>query len=402
MRKVLFFIVVTLLTQSLWAQEDRQHFIKITHAGGLTVAVDSSGDTWYYDSEAAEFVREDDFDGLPDGYEDEGGGFDESLILPPEVRCTEIIDGDIVDLLDEVVVEIDERVEGKITSGKNVTIKGLVIGNVISFRTVYIERTGEVRGDVTAPNVVKESGARVLGRIQEVPVPDIGNIGVTEISGVFPDFAALLLTAIWIFLCVITIAVAPTQVSRVVNKVKEKMVSSFFWGLLGWVMIVPVFLLLVITIVGIPIAILVFPFVLVAAWVMGYVAASIYIGGILNPLFGWRDKSTYVKGIVGIAAIGLGHVLANILVGLGAQGLGVFLSTIFLIVSIVALTVGFGAVISSKFGAQPKVAVQTADSSASPEGPAPPREPAPPTPPVKPPPPPPRIPPPPKRSDATD
>ena len=54
--------------------------------------------------------------------------------------------------------------------GKNVTIEGKIIGNIVGFESVIISRTGSVKGNVTSPRVTLEDGARFKGSIDmEMP-----------------------------------------------------------------------------------------------------------------------------------------------------------------------------------------------------------------------------------------
>jgi hypothetical protein len=386
------------------AQEsDETRFVKIKHTADRTVAFDSSGDKWIYDSELGEFVHEDDYEG--------GGGDDsdigpDAVILPPEIRCTDIHKGDITEVFSRVVVEIDERIEGSVTSGKDIIIKGLVTGNVLSYRTVTVESTGEVRGDVIAREIISERGGRIIGQRTEVTLP--GGIGVPEVGGVFPDFMGVIFTGFLIFLCIIVIALLPKQVHRVVTRITTETLKSFLVGLLAWFAILPLFVLLVITIVGIPIALLIFPFALIAAFLLGYVGITIYIGNKFCPVFGWQDKSIYIKSICGVIFIAIIRLLANFLATIGLEGLALFIAIVYMVLAFVAVSTGLGAVVTTRFGTRERHAGITPDDGPHRHEPQP-------APPVKPPPPPqteplppqvtpppPVPPPPPKSGNATD
>jgi len=49
--------------------------------------------------------------------------------------------------------------------GKNVTIEGKVVGNIVGFDNVRIAKTGSVKGNVTSPRVMLEDGAKFKGSI---------------------------------------------------------------------------------------------------------------------------------------------------------------------------------------------------------------------------------------------
>jgi len=404
------FIVGLIAAAALLAQEhQRRQFVKITNSAGWTIAVDSTGQQFIYDTERDEFVPEDEYVGGPDSQDvDQNRDYGpDEVILPPEIRCTDIYVGDITEIFSEVVVDIDERIEGSITCGRDVVIKGLVTGNVVSYRTVTVESTGEVRGDVIARSIVRDRGGRILGQRKEVPFPE--GIGVPQVTTAFPSFSGIILTGFAIFICLITIALFPRQLKVITTVIERSVLKSFFWGILVWFSILPVFVLLLITIVGIPIAILVFPFVLIAAFLMAYVAATIYIGQRVCPYFNWQDKSTYIKSIVGVVFIAVAQIISGFFGLVGIKGLNVLFGVIYFIIAFVAITSGLGAVATSRFGTRPKTPGTGPEPGGLPPGPGT-------VPPVKPPPPPrseslppqvnvppPPVPPPaPKSGDATD
>ena len=116
----------------------------------------------------------------------------------------------------------------------------------------------------------------------------------------------------------------------------------------------------------------------------------------------------YIKGLLGVCAIAALRVLWSVFDTVGATGLDNFFMVIYIVVVSIAITIGIGAVVASKFGASPKPAGPTymgmppdAPRPAPPVKPPPPpkSEPAPPM--VEAPPPP--VPPPvPKSGNATD
>jgi hypothetical protein len=399
------------MAEAALAQVDQERrFVKITHSSDKTIAVDSSGQEWYYDKETGEFVTPDEYresSRREYGSDDEDDLGSDKLVLPPEKRCTDKHIGDVIDLLGEVVVGFDQRIEGSITARK-VVVKGLVIGNVVSYSTVRVESHAEVRGDVFAKEITTERGGRILGSKHEVPFPELIGEGGPGMPSGGTVFEALVLTGFFAFICLITIALVPDRLNRIVTRVEQGAVSSFFWGVLVWFSILPLFVLLIITIVGIPIAILVYPFALIAAVVLGYVAVALFIGKKVSPYFKWQDKSVYIKGLLGVCFLAALRILWSFFDSVGATGLDTFFMVIYIVLASVAITIGIGAVVSSKFGAVPRPAGPPRMGT-PPEAPRP-------VPPVKPPPPPktepippqiitppPPIPPPvPKSGNATD
>ena len=394
MRHLFYIFIIVLALASLVAGQDKPpaHFIKITHSADETIAIDSTGKEWRFDKDKGDFVpatgrkTSGAGTGAASDREDTGRG---SIILDPEVRCTDVRVGDIFEVFQEVVVGLDQRIEGNITCGRDVVVKGLVTGNIYSGRTVTVESTGEVRGDVIANEIRKETGGRILGQRTEAPFPGRIGFDIPQLTGPIPGPAGIVLAGFMIFICVITIALAPRHVSRVVAKMEAGPVRSFFWGILGWFSIIPLFALLIITIIGIPVAILILPLALAAGLILAFASAMIFIGGKFAATFGWQDKSAYLKSIIGVLVFALVQLVATLFNVAGVQAMGGILAAIVIVVGIGLLSIGFGAVISSRFGVRPKVVKVVIDvaphSGAYGE--------APPIPPVKPPPPP--------RSDAS-
>lgn len=401
-RSLTYLLGIMLLTGAIMAQEGAPGtFVRINHSSDETVAVDSTGTTWYYDSEIGEFVESQSHsraDGRIRNRLNESDFGDEDVILPPEIRCTDVHTGDISEFFDQVVVEVDERIEGSVFSVQDVIIKGLVTESVVSFRTVTITGTGEVRGDVIAKDIERERGGRILGQRQRVPFPDLISLQLPRFTGILPGFVNLLITGILIFLCLIVIGLLPAQLGRIVEKVESGLIISFFYGLLVWLALSPLAALLIITIIGIPIAVLILPLAIVIAIILGYVAVTVYLGKRLCPLFGWSGKSLYMKALCGVVVLELGRLLAAGFLTFNLDVPAIIFFVAYGILDFLALTIGIGAVVSSRFGIKPKVATTAPGIT-----PPPTKAVVPPPSPSTPQPPPPPIPPPLKHDeDATE
>jgi hypothetical protein len=362
---------LVLLAAPAAAQETSgQKFVRITHSADGTTAVDSVGVVWHYDADRGEFVPGEGAGrktAVDRGDEDT---VEEGIELPAEVRCTNIHEGDISRLFSEVVVETDERVTGAVFSGRDVIVKGLVDGDVVSLKTVTVTSTGEVRGNVIAKEIRRDRGGRILGQQSKVPLPVVTGWSTPGVF-VLPWLVTVAFIGFVIFITVIVIALVPKAVGRVAARVNQAAVKSFFIGLLGWFSIIPVFALLIITIVGIPIALLAFPLILVGAVVLAVAAAAIFIGERLCPLLHWEHKSTYMKAICGIIAVELLDLAASLFGSLGAYAIHYLFLALYVIVVSVAVTVGFGAVISTRFGTRSGPPAPKTDGSAAGQVPAP-------------------------------
>jgi hypothetical protein len=353
MPRTFLLYVLTLFSAAVLAQNESTHtFIKIIHTPDGTTAIDAQGKVWSYDSEKGDFViaESQEIPPVPDAPRDSL----DQMMLPPEVRCTDVRYGDINDFFNDVTVGLDERIEGSVTSGKDVTVKGLVTGDIVSFQTVVVENSGEVRGNITAREIRKERGGKILGQRKEVAFPRISNIQLPSYSSWKTVAVAVFLTGFLIFICVIVSALVPVHLGRVIDKIDSHLIKSFFWGILGWFAIAPIFVLLLITIVGIPIAILLYPLVILAALGLGFTSMSIFLGSRICPLIGIQSQSIYIKGIIGVLALKSLLFLMVIVNFLGSDGLFIFFMVLYIIVASVCLTIGFGAVLSARFGLKPR------------------------------------------------
>lgn len=377
-------LVLILMAAPAAAQETSgQKFVRITHSTDGTVAVDSVGVVWHYDADRGEFVPGETGRATTVVAESDEDSIDEGLELPADVRCTNIHEGDISRLFSGVVVDTDERVTGAVFSGRDVVVKGLVDGDVVSMKTVTVTRTGEIRGNVIAKEIRRERGGRILGQQSKVPLPAVTGWNTPGVF-VVPWLITVAFIGFVIFATVIVIALAPKAIGRVVARVEEATIKSFFLGLLGWFLVIPVFVLLVITIIGIPVAVLAFPLILVGAVVMAVASAAISIGERLCPLMHWEHKSLYLKAICGIVVVELLDLGLSFFGALGAYALHYLFLALYTIVILVAVTIGFGAVISTRFGTRPKPG--GADKTGAPPPPEAIAPPVSPPPPVTPPP----------------
>jgi hypothetical protein len=142
------------------------------------------------------------------------------------------------------------------------------------------------------------------------------------------------------------------------RKVATEPWKSGLVGLLSQILILPLFivvlLVLVISIIGIPLLLLL-PFAILGLMLlafMGFCAVALRLGRILEERFGWNLASPYLVLIVGIAAIAIWSLIADLLdYGGGWLWFFVMMFAIFgALVKYVAWTVGFGAAVLTRFG----------------------------------------------------
>jgi len=354
MRYLYACILVFFLTGAVLAQDSNgQKFIKISHNSKQTLAEDSIGGVWYYNNQTDSFEAGRDYrQATRDIVRDDDYGSDE-VVLPAEVRCTNIKYGDINELFDEVVIEQDERIEGTVFCTKDITVYGLVTKDVVSLRTVTIASTGEVRGEVIAKNIRRERGGKIHGSRQEINFPDVLSLDIPRIDNLIGSQIQFFMIIIVTFLAVIMASLIPKPLGRIVNKLSNNIMASFFWGLFFWVALIPILILLIITIIGIPL-IIVYVLLIPLTILLGLAAVSQAVGEKVCQKINWQKKSLYLRITCGGFTLSLIYILGLFLNIVGLESLAMLFFVVFCVVGFVALTTGIGSVISSKFGMKPK------------------------------------------------
>ena len=312
---------------------------------------------------------------------------------------------------------VDGAVQDEVTAiGGRVTVNGRVGGDVISVGgSVHLGPKAEVEGDVTSVGgtVEREPGARVSGQINQAggfgPRIHIGGDHDIDFWPWWSPFAgamrlmwSILTLAIFALLVAVTVVVAREPVARVEAKLVSEPWQSGLAGLLAQLLFIPLFVLvtviLVVSIVGIPLLIL-YPFLILALIVgglIGFSAFALRVGRLIEHRFDRHFGSAVATALVGLFAIEVCRILGR-LFALGHGPLDAFawfFSLTGFLLSYVAWTFGFGAVILTRFGMGPRrprgiaseIPVAYEPYSMAPVPPVPPIDPIPPVTPIVPPP----------------
>jgi hypothetical protein len=321
--------------------------IELTNEG--VVAYDSAGDRWTYDFETLRFVTD-------DAPTREGGGREShertERVEPVEIRCTE---EKVVDYpsLAAVYIGSDEYVNGDIKSYSRVTIKGWVKGNVQSFnKTVLITSTGQVDGDVKAPEVVVKDGGLVKGEIVETPQYEIPVEVITtglSSAGIWVVFGFTLGLSLTVFL---VSALAPSRVANVTACVVSYPLRASLTGLL-FVFLIPVIIVLVVlTVIGLLVVWLV-PIAYFVAFALGVCATSAQVLTVVVRRLGKSNPGMPTASIIGIAFyMGLWALVALIFDSATADAPGILLLLLAIFATCYPVFAGTGAVVMTRFGSR--------------------------------------------------
>ncbi len=252
------------------------------------------------------------------------------LLLAPSFAALKVLEnpqGDgIVKIGEDISVPLGTDVKTVVAIHGNVNVAGTVKEDVVAVGgKVTLEKTANVIGNVVSigGSVEKAVGASVKGDITEVQLP------VSVITKGFGWGIALFSVMSFIaflVLAAVLVAIFGKYLGISSYYVERQPGHALLWGLLWCVLIIPIIVLMVISIIGIPFIPL-FLLILASACVFGYIAAAQLIGKIflryirqynrpmmaevltglvllfiisLLPVFGWIVKALF--GIMGLGA----------------------------------------------------------------------------------------------------
>ncbi|MFC1475753.1 polymer-forming cytoskeletal protein [Candidatus Zixiibacteriota bacterium] len=280
---------------------------------------------------------------------------------------------DIIQIGTDVVIGEDERVEGNVVVfGGNIEVEGEVKGDVVAILgdvsvsgyvhgsaiavtgEVVVHSMGKVRKDVIGGSITTHPGSLIGGKKEytSVRIP----VRPQLFRGVY---LAILLTHVGlavfiIFLTLLAHAFGGKNIAMIRTKISEGGFKAFLVGLLSLFLGLPlVFVLLIITVIGIPVALLVLPLAVVLAKILGYAAVGLSFGSKLAENTIFKVKSQLGQTIMGTSAMLIIILFGGVLVTIPAtpvKVLGWILFGIGHAISFIAITTGVGAVVLTRFG----------------------------------------------------
>lgn len=223
------------------------------------------------------------------------------------------------------------QVENVVVFGANARISGRVIGEVVSIGgSVYLDSTAIVDGTAVAigGNVELSPGAQVYGEQVSVGLGSLGQLwprmGPFNLYRWRYSFAfGRLLTVV--FLGCIAFWLFQQPVERIASTVNLNPAKATLFGLLAYLAVIPLTILFVITILGIPLVPILWLLVFVARF-MGQVALGLLAGRWLAPYLKLEvtDMALTLLGLVVLALVSFLPVVGGLaslfygLVGFGA------------------------------------------------------------------------------------
>ncbi|MBI3872017.1 MAG: hypothetical protein HY304_02940, partial [candidate division Zixibacteria bacterium] len=274
----------------------------------------------------------------------------------------ETISGDVVTIFGDI--HTSGRTHGScVTIFGNVDVDGAVDQDAVApFGRVRVGPGGRVGHDVVASEISREPGGRIGGTREEIFIPFAGQLrGESGRLWTKSTVTALIVLKVlfWLFLVLLTHALAARNVAKVKARIQTSFFKSFMVGLISQILSLPIWLLLLVTIIGIPVALLVFPLIILAAIVVSQAAMGQLLGEKIDDNIGLSLHTPLGRTIVGVIALQSFALMTAALVwSAGASGWGGLLAfgmmALSVLVGYVVLTVGLGAVVMTRFGTRPK------------------------------------------------
>jgi hypothetical protein len=251
------------------------------------------------------------------------------------------------------------------TVNGNLDVSGMVSGNAIAINGDVILHSGaHVTGSAFATNGevrFDSTGALVEGEIRSLQGP----IGVApavatgrRASGAHPAKLALAAFGLVMLLGIGVLIFAEEQLDNVSATLVEHFGRAAWYGVVGEIALAPGLLVVIVALAITLVGVLAVPFVIVGAVVLTAGAASLGFMAVAEAtgsavLRSRSQNSLTPRGaqlramVTGITIYGVLWVLTAA-VGTGS-GIGIFIRAVVLIVTVVAVTVGFGAVLLWRF-----------------------------------------------------
>jgi hypothetical protein len=288
------------------------------------------------------------------------------------IEAADSIRGDVFLILGDL--DIDGYVRGDITvlaGDLRIGLSGDVEGKIYCLGTVTLDSGAHIWGDIKAGNLVTPMMDEYYDFRGEFSEKKIG----FSWKDIFWSLTSPMMI-VYLLLVILSIAsfilILPRPVARIRYQIETGFMKCFLVGVLLTIALFPLWLMIVITIIGIPVAILIFPFVVIGAYVLGAIGFTQFAGFELSRRTTLRYEGYLKTTLAGNVLIGSPLILAVFFQFINIDPLTVPIFMIFLAVQFIMFTAGIGAVFFSRFGTRPQEVKLYPDSDTpKPEQPVP-------------------------------
>jgi hypothetical protein len=321
--------------------------IELTNEG--VNAVDTAGNYWTYDFDKGSFVPDKSVVAQTTR-SGEGRRVEEAAYRAVEERCTQ--EKIVKPFQKSVVVGYDEYVSAGFIAYGQVIVKGWVKGDVQSISgRVLVTASGQVDGNVKAPEIVVNSGGKVSG--QQITT-DALDFPTEVLQRSFSVDGLVIVLGFLLFLLVTAFLVTtlfPIQFGNLKNCMLTFRVRSVFVGLLFLLLLPLIIILVSITIIGIAVVPFI-PMAYVLAMACGVTALGSAIGETISGKILGGSKNRMIHALIGVPVFMLLWVFVAVLLGSTgvAYGFGIFFLVVSIVVSLYPVLGGIGAALLTRFG----------------------------------------------------
>jgi hypothetical protein len=270
------------------------------------------------------------------------------------IEAADSIRGDVFLILGDL--DIDGYVRGDITvlaGDLRVGSGGDVEGKIDCLGTVTLDSGAHVWGDIKASNLVTPMMDEYYDFRGEFSEKKIG-FSWLEIFRRLTSPIMIVYLLLVIFGVSSFIMILPRPVARIRFQIETGFIKCFLVGVLLTIALFPLWLMIIITIIGIPVAILIFPFVVIGAYVLGAAGFTQFAGFELSRRTTLRYEGFLKTTLAGIVLLGSPLILAVFFQFINIDPLTVPIFMIFLAGQFIMFTSGLGAVFFSRFGTRPQ------------------------------------------------
>ena len=188
--------------------------------------------------------------------------------------------GNITKFGKDIIIDEGERLNTDVVliSG-DITVNGTIDGDVVVVGgDIYVNSTGYIRGDATTVGgrIKKEEGGKVNGTTLSLGLPFMILPRGSWIQ-VFEGIQIIVLI-IGLFFSTMSISLFPKPVNRISTQLAAHPLKSFIFGYLLYFGAFLVWILLLVSFIGIPLALLGQPIVMMVMVIFGYAAINVVIG----------------------------------------------------------------------------------------------------------------------------
>ncbi len=252
-----------------------------------------------------------------------------------------------------VVVDANEFVDGDVVTLGNATIRGHVNGSVTATGRIRIASTGVVEGDVTGSQVTLDQGAQVLGRVSEqhisIPLPTGEWPGVQRGNTAKPLVVGLILLLLQLAIAAAVTYIFPDATDRFRAVYHENIFKALVVGFVFELLLLPLTIVLVITIIGIPIAFVGLPLAIVAAGFLGFAAFCLFFSDYIQRK-NIAQQSRFQQLLLGFVILESPWLGVFFGVAIDSQAMWIVFLIVAIILFFIVFTASLGAAILTRFG----------------------------------------------------